>query len=77
MTDVYLLNGHKFQTEISLNALKVLYSEVAERRATIIIQAFWQGTEGALDIRKIDPDTTFRQDPKTPEPTIVFVTVYG
>lgn len=59
MIDIVLLNGTKCQTEIPASALFILYNQVAEKRATIIIQAFWNGKEGGLDLRRLDPEATF------------------
>lgn len=58
-TTIVLLNGAKCETEIPLDELYILYKSVAQKRATIIIQAFWGGKEGGLDLRRVDPDATF------------------
>ncbi|MBX4216197.1 hypothetical protein KW797_04595 [Candidatus Parcubacteria bacterium] len=58
-TSIILLNGSKCETEIPLDELYILYKSVAQKRATILIQAYWGDKEGGLDLRRLDPDATF------------------
>lgn len=49
----------RLETEIPIDELRILYKQVLEKRATIIIQVFSGDKEGGLDLRRLDPDATF------------------
>lgn len=54
-----MLNGARLETEIPADELFILYKQVVQKRATIIIQVFSHDKEGGFDLRRLDPDATF------------------
>lgn len=59
LTKITLLNSSHCYTEIPLDELYILYKQVVQKRATVVISAYWGQTQAALDIRRLDPDATF------------------
>lgn len=58
-TVIVMLRGAKLETEIPLDELYILYKQVVQKRATIVIEVFSQDKKGSFDIRLLDPNATF------------------